>query len=161
MATEPITARELAALVKPVRALFTKKNKIAAIRLVRERTKCSLNESEEFVQHVESWPGAKAVKVAELWTSAGVGESISNTPDHRPTPAGTSNGDARERPSGTSMSLAEWYARYMQSHTYAEWEQLVERCIAARLTDELKRWAKYKVTLPPITNPTEEDLENL
>jgi hypothetical protein len=136
MATELVTAREMAELVRPVRALLKQNKKIEAIKLVRERTGCGLKESLEFVQHMQSWPGAKAVKVAELWTSAGVRESISNTPDHKPTPAGTSNGDARERPSGTGMSLAEWYAHYMETHTYSDWEQLVEKCIAAKKTAE-------------------------
>ena len=136
MASELVTAREMAVLVKPVRALLKQNKKIEAIKLVRERTGCGLKESLEFVQHVQSWPCAKAVKVAELWTSAGVGESISNTPDHKPTPAGTSNGDARERPSGTDISLADWYAQYMQTHTYWEWEALVEKCIAVEKTEE-------------------------
>jgi|GEM_PF-5703433 len=35
-----------------------------------------------------------------------------------------------------SLSLAEWFARYMQTHTYSEWEQLVEQCIAIAQTEQ-------------------------
>lgn len=69
-------------------------------------------------------------------TSANVGESISDTPDHKAELVGTSNGDARTGAGGTDMSLAELYARYMETHTYSEWEQLVEKYLAAKTTEE-------------------------
>jgi|SRR6267378_3839384 len=125
MTAETVTARELAVLVKPVRALLKQNKKIEAIKLVRKRTGCGLKESLVFVQHVQSWPGARAVKVAQLRTSARIGESISNMPDHNPTPAGTSNGDATEKLTATGTWLAEWYSRYMETHTYSQWEELI------------------------------------
>ena len=45
-------------------------------------------------------------------------------------------GDARKGAGGTDMSLAEFYARYMETHTYLEWEQLVEKCLAAKTAEE-------------------------
>jgi hypothetical protein len=136
MATELVTAREMAELVRPVRALLKQNKKIEAIKLVRERTGYGLKESKDFVDHLQLLPGARAIKVAELWTNASVGESIGDTPDHKAELVGTSNGDARKGASGTDMSLAEWYARYMETHTYSEWEQLVEKCLAAKTTEE-------------------------
>jgi hypothetical protein len=136
MATELVTARETAELVRPVRALLKQNKRIEAVRLVRERMDCGLKESLEFVNHVQALPGVKALKIAELWTSENVGESISDTPDHKAELVGTSNGDARTGAGGTDMSLAELYARYMETHTYSEWEQLVEKCLAAKTTEE-------------------------
>jgi hypothetical protein len=136
MATELVTAREMAELVRPVRALLKQNEKIEAIKLVRERTGYGLKESLEFVGHVQAWPGVKALKVAEQWTNASVGESIGDTPDHKAELVGTSNGDARKGAGGTDMSLAEFYARYMETHTYSEWEQLVEKCLAAKTAEE-------------------------
>jgi len=60
MATETVTARELAVLVKPVRALLRKNQKINAIKLALERTGCGLKECMEFVKHVQAWPGGLA-----------------------------------------------------------------------------------------------------
>ena len=136
MATELVTAREMAELVRPVRALLKQNKKIEAIKLVRERMGYGLKESKDFVDHLQLLPGARAIKVAELWTNASVGESIGDTPDHKAELVGTSNGDARKGASGTDMSLAEWYARYVETHTYSEWEQLVEKCLAAKTTEE-------------------------
>ena len=34
------------------------------------------------------------------------------------------------------MSISEWYARYMETHTYSEWEQLVEKCLASKTAEE-------------------------
>jgi len=127
-----VAACEIVELVRPVRALPKQNKKIEAIKLVRERTGYGLKESKDFVDHVHLLPGERAIKVAELWTNASVGD----TPDHKAEPAGTSNGDARKAASGADMSLAEWYARYMETHTYSEWEQLVEKCLAAKTTEE-------------------------
>jgi ribosomal protein L7/L12 len=69
MGTDVINAPELAALVKPVRALLKKNKKMDAIKLVRERTDFGLKDSKEFVEHVQALPGTKTRKVAELWTS--------------------------------------------------------------------------------------------
>jgi ribosomal protein L7/L12 len=139
MATQSVTARELAALVKPVRALLTKKNKEAAVMLVRKRTKCGLEESKEFVEHVESRPAARAQDVAELWIGVTLGEAAADAAQCEPQPAATSKGElmkAREMTDAKGMSLADWYAQYMLTHTYPEWEQFVERCIAVKRAEE-------------------------
>jgi|SRR5271170_1647807 len=140
MSAESISARELAALVKPVRALLTKNNKIAAIRLVRERTKCGMNESEEFVEHVESRPAARAQDVAELWIGVTSGEAAADAAQCEPQPAATSKVElmkAREMTDAKGMSLADWYARYMKTHSYSQWEELTEKCLAALCYDEI------------------------
>ena len=139
MATEAVTAPELAALVKPVRALLTKNKKIGAIKLVRERTECGLKECKEFVEHVQAWPAARAEKVAELWVGITSGEAAADKAESEPQPAASSMEQSIEAPESADaqgVSLADWYARYMQTHTYAEWEQLVEKCIAAEKTEE-------------------------
>ena len=136
MATELVAAREMAELVRPVRALLKRNKKIEAVKLVRERTDCGLKESLEFVNHVQALSGLRALKVAEAWTSSYPGQSISNTPDHKAEPPQTSNGAAPETPSDTGTSLADWYARYMETHTYSDWEQLVEKCLAAKSKEE-------------------------
>ena len=56
MGTDVINAPELAALVKPVRALLKQNKKIEAIKLVRERTAYGLKESKEFVDHLQLLP---------------------------------------------------------------------------------------------------------
>ena len=71
-----VAVREMAELVRPGRALLKQNKKIEAIKLVRERTGYVLKESKDFVDHLRVWPGARAIKVAELWTNASVGESI-------------------------------------------------------------------------------------
>jgi ribosomal protein L7/L12 len=76
MATETVTARELAVLVKAVRALLKQNKKIEAIKLVRKRTGCGLKESLGFVQHVQSWPGARAENVAKFWMNVTREESV-------------------------------------------------------------------------------------
>jgi len=136
MAIGTVAARELAVLVKLVRALLRKDKKQDAIELVHEHTGCGLNECENFVEHVHLWPGAKAMKVAELWTNSTSVESITNTQDAKAKPAGTSNGAAPKRPSGTGISLAEWYMRFMETHSYSQREELVERCLAAKKTED-------------------------
>jgi hypothetical protein len=121
MATESISARELAALVKPVRALLTKKNKEAAVMLVTERTKCGLEESKEFVEHVESRPAARAQDVAEGVT---LGEAAADEMESEPQLAARSiaqSVEAREAVDAKDMSLAEWYARFMQRTTTSSW----------------------------------------
>jgi len=146
MTAETVTARELAVLVKPVRALLKQNKKIEAIKLVRKRTGCGLKESLVFVQHVQSWPGARAVKVAQLRTSARIGESISNMPDHNPTPAGTSNGDATEKLTGHGhMACRMVFALYGDAHlfTVGGVDPLcrirtvpIEKCLIAKTTEE-------------------------
>ena len=138
MSAESISARELAALVKPVRALLTKKNKEAAVMLVRERTKCGLEESKEFVKHVESRPAARAQDVAELWIGVTLGEAAADEMESEPQLAARSiaqSVEAREAVDAKDMSLAEWYARFMQTHSYREWEQLIEKIIALKKTE--------------------------
>lgn len=76
MATHVTKAPDLAALVKPVRALLRKNLKINAIKLVRERTDCQFKECKEFVEHVHDWPRKRAEKVAELWIALPRDESI-------------------------------------------------------------------------------------
>jgi hypothetical protein len=135
MATEVVTAPELAALVKPVRALLRKNQKINAIKLARERTGCGLKECKEFVEHVQAWPGVRAEKVAEIWIRVAQDESIANTPEPEPQPSSTpkrKSMKARESTDANSVSLADWYTQYMQIHTYSEWEQLVEKCISTK-----------------------------
>ena len=112
---------------------------IDAIKLVRERTGCGLKESLAFVQHVQSWTGARAVKVAELWVSITSREFIPNTPESRPQPVAVSKRESMETRTSDitkGMSLAEWYSNYMETHTYSEWEQLVEECISARQSEQ-------------------------
>ena len=41
----------------------------------------------------------------------------------------------RESNDAKGMSLADWYA-YMETHTYAEWEQLLEKCVAMKQAEE-------------------------
>jgi hypothetical protein len=135
MATELVTAREMAELVRPVRALLKQNKKTEAIKLVNQRMGYGLKESLEFIRHVQLWPGARAIKVAELWTNASVGETIADTPDDKAEPAGTSNGCPPKTPSDTGISLADSYAQYMKTHTYSDWEQLVEKCLAAKSTE--------------------------
>jgi hypothetical protein len=139
MASESISAHELAALVKPVRALLTKNNKIAAIRLVRERTESGLRESKEFVEHVESWPAARAQMVAELWVRVASGEVLRDGFESVSMPMATPEEQLtgrREPTNGGHLSLADWYAQYMETHTYSDWEQLVKQCLAAKTTEE-------------------------
>lgn len=136
MLTEATTAREMAGLVKPVRALLKQSKKIQAIKLVRERTNSGLKESLEFVNHVQGLPGVRAVKIAELWTEQATAKSITSTPDHKTTLAGPSNDATPEMPSGTGISLVDWYGQYMETHTYSDWERLVEKCLAAKTTEE-------------------------
>lgn len=136
MGTEKINAPELAALVKPVRALLKKNKKIDAIKLVRERMDCGLKESKEFVEHVQVLAGMKALKVAELWTSTASPDSNTAAPSHQAEPAGTSTRNTRETTSPNSTSLGGLYAHYMETHTYSDWERLVEKCLAAKSTEE-------------------------
>lgn len=133
MATESVSARELAALVQPVRALLTKHNKIAAIRIVRERTNFGPKEGKEFVEHVESWPAARAQKIADLWVGVASGEVMTDGSESVPKLLATSEerSTGRREPRG-HLSLADVYARYMETHTYSDWEQLVEKCLAAK-----------------------------
>lgn len=136
MSTDVINAPALTALVKPVRALLKKNKKIEAIKLVRERMAWGLKESLDFVNHVEARHGVRAVKVAELWTSTISRELDTAAPSHHAEPAGTSTGNTRETANPNSTSLAELYAHYMEAHTYSDWERLVEKCLAAKSTEE-------------------------
>jgi len=96
-----VAACEIVELVRPVRALPKQNKKIEAIKLVRERTGYGLKESKDFVDHVHLLPGERAIKVAELWTNASVGD----TPDHKAEPAGTSNGMPGKRPAARTCRL--------------------------------------------------------
>ncbi len=139
MATEVITAPKLAELVKPVRALLTKTKKIHAIKLVRKTTGWGLKKSLEFVQHVQACPGARAQKVAALWIRSKRNESTIDAPEPELQQLVPPNGEsttARESADAKGMSLAESYAKYMETHTYSDWEQLVEKCIAAKEAEQ-------------------------
>ena len=137
MATHVTKAPDLAALVKPVRALLRKNLKINAIKLVRERTDCRLKECKEFVEHVHDWPRKRAEKVAELWISVTRNESVADTLEPELKTAATPESESLKRESNDAkgMSLADWYA-YMETHTYAEWEQLLEKCVAMKQAEE-------------------------
>jgi hypothetical protein len=63
-------------------------------------------------------------------------ELDTTVPSHQAEPAGTSTGRIRETASPKSTSLAGSYAQYMETHTYSDWERLVEKCLAAKSTDE-------------------------
>jgi len=134
-----VAVRGMAELVRPVRALLKQNKKIEAIKLVRELTDRGLKESKEFVDHVQARPGARALRVAELWIDIASRESIGNKPESEPRPTPTSKEEsmsAHESGDTQAVSLADWYAGYMQTHTYAEWEQLLETCLAANKREQ-------------------------
>ena len=137
MASNVVRAPDLGALVKPVRALLRKNRKIDAIKLVRERTDCRLKECKEFVEHVHAWPSTRAKKVADLWINITRDESLANTlpPELKPAATPESESVKRESNDAKGISLADWYA-YMETHTYAKWEQLLEKCVAMKQAEE-------------------------
>lgn len=137
MANEEITTSQLAELVRPVRALLKGSQKILAIKLVRERTNYDLKESKDLVDFVAARPGTKSRRVAELWIGRREDHLVSfevqpTEPGTTPIPGSAKNGKSTTR---QPKLLAEWYARYMQAHTYSDWEQLVEECIAITQTE--------------------------
>ena len=92
--------------------------------------------SKEFVDHVQSLPGMKTRKVAELWTSATSRELDPAAQSRQAEPAETLTENARDMASPNSTSIGELYAHYMETHTYSEWERLVEKCLAAKSAEE-------------------------
>lgn len=127
MTTNVTKAPELAALVKPVRALLTKKRKLNAIKLVCERIPYGLKEAEDFVDYVQARPHARAENLAELWMNL-LRESVVEAVELDFEPV------AMQEEEG--VSPGEWYTRYMETHSYADWVQLIEDSIALRQAED-------------------------
>jgi len=127
MTTNVTKTRELAALVKPVRALLTKKRKLNAIKLVCERIPYGFKEAKDFVDYVQARPHAKAKNLAELWMNL-PRESVAEAAELEFEPI------AMQEEEG--VSAGDWYTRYMQTHSYADWVQLVKESIVLRQAED-------------------------
>jgi hypothetical protein len=140
MATNVTKAPHLEALVKPVRALLRKKQYIQAIKLVRERTAYHLKEAKDFVDHVKARPGAKAENVAGLWLSTTIPGSLPEATEPEPQPFTAHAQSEANGPQAANDRLgnswATFYVEFMQTHTYAEWEQLIEQVVALKQAKE-------------------------
>lgn len=127
MTTNVTKARELASLVKPVRALLKKKRKLNAIEFVCQRIPYELKEAKDFVRYVQARPYAKAKNLAELWMNLSR-ESLEEAAVHEPEPI-----TMQEE---THVSSGDWYTSYLQTHSYADWVHLVEESIALRKAED-------------------------
>jgi hypothetical protein len=144
MATHVTKAPDLAAHVKPVRALFRKNLKINAIKLVRERTDCGLKECKEFVEHVQDWPRKRAEKVAELWIAFPRDESIATEAlELEPAQAAMPDRESANRGESThaeGMSLAESHVRYETERMLRHVESCAACQAATKLADRCDAW---------------------
>jgi hypothetical protein len=139
MSTNVLTAPDLVALVKRVRALLRKKQWVQAMMLVRERAGYGLKEAKEFVDHVKARSRAKAENIAELWMRVTADESIANTPEPAPQPAATPKEEsmkARESTDAKGISWPQFYEQFMKTHTYSEWAQLIDQIVASKQAED-------------------------